>query len=772
MSPKPLVAAIAATLVMMSAARAAEQAPAGDKAVDLDKMQVIGHRQSRQVQTLLPENMVALPPGASVQKALNMMPGVNMQSVDALGVNEQSLSLSVRGFNTTRLGYTLDGMPLGDGAYNNYNGLSISRALIPENLSRADLSMGIANLGIASTSNLGGAVTYFSGHPAHDLSVRASQSFGSNGNRRTFARLDTGQFGGFSAYVSGMDSRSELYVDQRAYNTSYGRQFNGKLVYDFDRGSISAFGDYSRTSQANDFYMSKDALARLGWDWGGYAPDWDKALSRAYCNPGTLVAALCDKSGPDTYADGAFTGGQVLRDDDLYYVAADYSPTDSVDLHAQVYHHENKGAGNNWNYGWSNRNTPEQLPLLLRDTRYSIDRSGALFSAGWEIGIHHLQVGYWQEDNTSSAERYSFTNVTGPRSLNGYLAGQPNTGTFAQETTWRTRQYYVQDTLHLMEERLLVDFGFKSTDSRSDAAAMPGIAKTPISPTSSGQFATGSLRARDRFLPQVGVRFEVSPDQELFASYAENIAMFQGGFKLGPQAVSQAVWDSQGEPLKPERSTSLEGGYRVRMGDMQASVAAYTVKFEDRLLQYNPCNSREPNGPGCGNRFYNVGGVDSKGLELALMWQPAHWLDWYNSLSLNHSTYNDDYIQDGVLRPTAGKRQVDTPDKMFASALTLRDNHWFASLQGKYTGRRYYTYTNDQGFGGFTVFDLGAGYDFGAVGRLSGMKVSMNVANVTNKRYVANLDTSVFAPVDPNGTVVVAHSSAPRQVFMTLGLAF
>ena len=40
MSPKPLVAAIAATLVMMSAARAAEQAPAGDKAVDLDKVKV------------------------------------------------------------------------------------------------------------------------------------------------------------------------------------------------------------------------------------------------------------------------------------------------------------------------------------------------------------------------------------------------------------------------------------------------------------------------------------------------------------------------------------------------------------------------------------------------------------------------------------------------------------------------------------------------------------------------------------------------------------
>ncbi len=72
---------------------------------------------------------------------------MSAQSIDALGVNEQSLSLQVRGFNTTHLGYTLDGMPLGDGAYNNYNGLTISRALISENLGRADLATGIAGLG-------------------------------------------------------------------------------------------------------------------------------------------------------------------------------------------------------------------------------------------------------------------------------------------------------------------------------------------------------------------------------------------------------------------------------------------------------------------------------------------------------------------------------------------------------------------------------------------------------------------------------------------------
>ena len=126
------------------------------------------------------QNLAVQPPGTSVQKALNILPGVMAQSIDALGVNEQSLTLQVRGFSTTHLGYTLDGMPLGDGAYNNYNGLTISRALISENLGRADLATGIAGLGIASTSNLGGAVTYTSSDPHEEFGVAASQTFGSD----------------------------------------------------------------------------------------------------------------------------------------------------------------------------------------------------------------------------------------------------------------------------------------------------------------------------------------------------------------------------------------------------------------------------------------------------------------------------------------------------------------------------------------------------------------------------------------------------------------
>ena len=78
----------------------------------------------------------------------------------------------------------------------------------------------------------------------------------------------------------------------------------------------------------------------------------------------------------------------------------------------------------------------------------------------------------------------------------------------------------------------------------------------------------------------------------------------------------------------------------------------------------------------------------------------------------------------------------------------------------------------DQGFSGYTTFDLGVGYDFGAIGLLKHAKLSLNVTNLTNKRYAANFDNSVFAPTDPTGSIIVAHSSAPRQFFGTISTAF
>jgi len=262
--------ALAVTAPAAQAQTAPDAVSAEDNGAGADDIVVIGTGETRSVSTLVPANLDVLPPGSSVQKALNLLPGVSAQSIDALGVNEQSMSLQVRGFSTTHLGYTLDGMPLGDGAYNNYNGLTISRALISDNLGRADLATGIAGLAIPSTSNLGGAVTYASSDPKSELGLALSQTIGSENAARTFIRLDTGEHAGFSAYISGQYSRQDLFVDQHAGKKSTGKQINAKVQYKGDGFKLTGFFDLSRTNQADDTYATFDL--GLGYDIGNLGP--------------------------------------------------------------------------------------------------------------------------------------------------------------------------------------------------------------------------------------------------------------------------------------------------------------------------------------------------------------------------------------------------------------------------------------------------------------------------------------------------------------------
>ncbi|MFC5741480.1 TonB-dependent receptor [Dyella tabacisoli] len=746
---------------------AADAAPAKtDAAKNLETVSVIGQGETRQVQRITVKDVAVLPPGASIQKVLNRMPGVNVQSNDAFGANEESQTISLRGFNGQRLGYTLDGLPLGDNAYGNYNGLNISRALIAENFGGAELAQGIGGLGTASTSNLGGAIQYYSDDPATTFGGRFGQTFGTDQNRRTYLRLDSGDYHGFSMYLSAIRATADMWAQPNSPTST--KQFNAKGVYQFDGGRITAFADTSRTSQADYAYLSKSGMSRgLGWDWNLYAPDWKRALSAAYCAPVYTIKgkqdARCGFSGGVDNIDDAYYQSRALRSDDLYYLAGDFFPSDGVTVHAQVYHHENAGQGHWWSPGQkSYPGTPQELPISIRSTNYKINRNGAIASLAWEIGGHHLEGGVWYEQNHHNVER-NFYWISSPINDDTYLS-DPNRRLFSQAYVITTRQAYLQDSFKLFDDKLSVDIGVKSPHTTMTARNAGNImAEAPV--------ANGTLKASKTLLPQIGLGYKIDDKQELFLSYAKNIAAFQGGGASGPLLVTQAAYDATKGNLKPEQSRTIEGGYRYVQRDFEASVALYDVKFDNRLLSLNPCPSiQQGTTPACTTRFYNVGSVSSHGAEFSFIWKPLEHFEWYNSASFNRSTYDNNFTQNGVVIPTQGRVTVDTPRRMFASEINWTYGPWNVSLRGKYTGGRYYTYTNDQGFGGYTAFDFGAGYDFGAVSFAKDVRLSLNITNLTDKRYASNL--TAFANIDPNGRQLAFHASAPRQSFLTLDVKF
>jgi len=113
-----------------------------------DTISVIGQGETRQVQRIVPADVETLPPGTSPLKVLDILPGVHFESADPFGNYEWSTRISLRGFNQNRIGFTLDGIPLGDMSYGNNNGVHISRALISENLGQIELAQFVNKSGL------------------------------------------------------------------------------------------------------------------------------------------------------------------------------------------------------------------------------------------------------------------------------------------------------------------------------------------------------------------------------------------------------------------------------------------------------------------------------------------------------------------------------------------------------------------------------------------------------------------------------------------------
>ncbi|WP_163024053.1 TonB-dependent receptor plug domain-containing protein, partial [Pseudomonas viridiflava] len=80
----------------------------------LGTVSVIGQGETRQVQRVSDKDIKAYSAATNPMKVLQRLAGVSFQSGDPLGREESSQRISLRGFDMHHLGYTLDGVTLGN----------------------------------------------------------------------------------------------------------------------------------------------------------------------------------------------------------------------------------------------------------------------------------------------------------------------------------------------------------------------------------------------------------------------------------------------------------------------------------------------------------------------------------------------------------------------------------------------------------------------------------------------------------------------------------
>jgi iron complex outermembrane receptor protein len=733
---------------------------------------VFGAGQTRQQASITQAAIAIEAPGTSPLKAIERLPGVSFQSADAFGNYEWSARIVLRSFNQNQLGFTLDGVPLGDMSYGNHNGLHISRAIISENVGRVDVAQGSGALSTASSSNLGGTVQFVSRRPAEDFGLEVAGTFGNEDTLRGYVRLDTGAFGPASTALA--LSFADHSMDKwKGVGEQNQQQFNVSLLQPIGRGEITGFINRSERRE-NDYQdMSLEQIARLGRDFDNISGDYGLAVRIADVanNRGDTGAAVTNAAAGRVYpagigtVDDAYFNAAGLRDDTLGALTLTYPLTDMLSVSLTGYGHQNEGQGLWWTpYVATPVGAPDQngtaitapSPISVRTTEYEIDRKGAFGSVNLDLGAHALEAGFWFEQNDFNHARrfYGLARAANTRSSLNFLEN-PFFTQWEYDFDTETRLFYVQDSWSITEA-LTVFGGFKSLSVENSARTVTGPNKT------------GTIKAEDNFLPQIGATYELSADHQLFASYSENIRAFESSNTGGPFSASAAGFAALRTTIEPESSKTIEAGWRFRFEQLQGSVAVYNVEFENRLLGVSL------GAPilGLGSGIQNVGSVQSRGFEAAAVWNFAD--DWsaFGSFSYNDSTYEDD-VRDGagvLVAATGGKTVVNTPETLFRAEMAYDNGALFGTLAAAYTGERFSSYLNDESVEGYTLVEFTGGYRFVDTGTWAdGTEVQVNVTNLLDEDHISTVGSGGFQNTAGRQTFL---PGAPRQAFVTLRRRF
>jgi iron complex outermembrane receptor protein len=721
---------------------------------------VYGKGEVRQVTEISAQDIQLTTAGSSPFIALRKLPGVNFQSADPFGTYEWSTRITLRGFNQNQLGFTLDGVPLGDMSYGNTNGLHISRAIIADIIGQTRVSQGAGALGTASTSNLGGTLEFFSRDPQDELGIAGNITYGDSNTIRAYGTLDTGDLGGFKAYVSAAHIDADKW---KGFGAQRSTQVNAKLVADFSpTTSFTAFVNFADRKE-NDYQdLSQEMIGRLGYDWDNISNDWPLAVRLAFigANRGDTGVVV----GPNTFGttypapirtiDDAYFDAAGLRRDWLASGRIDQQLGDNVTVGVQAYLHTNKGQGS-WITPYVA--SPGGVPLSFRTTEYEIERIGVLGDLEAELGAHTFSIDLWYENNDFEQARRFYT-MGNSQTVPGASALDYQSNPFF--TQWnnayntKTFQYAVQDQWEV-SDAFTVTAGFKGQSVKLEATAI-----NPVP----GPLALGEIKSDDFFLPQVGVLYRLGGGSEIFASFTQNQRAFTAAATTGPFATSAAGFAALRDRIEPEKTNTYEVGFRFGEGQLSGVIAAYLVNFQNRLLAV-------PQGPGIvGNAalLSNVGDVRSIGAEIGVQWEPVTNFTVTGSYAYNENTYRDDVInQSGVVvQRIAGRTVVDSPESIANLEMAYDDGQFYARGNANYTSERFFTFSNDRSVEGRVLVDALIGFRLNSENRfLDGLAIEGTVTNLFDEEYVGTIGSNGFGFAGDNQTLL---AGAPQQFFVTL----
>ncbi|WP_084456024.1 TonB-dependent receptor [Novosphingobium rosa] len=691
--------------------------------------------------------------GQVVDDIINYMPGVSFQNNSPYG--DAGGTLSIHGFDGSRISQTLDGIPMNDSG--NY-ALYPSEQIDSELIERIDVSLGSTDIDSPTASATGSTVNYVMRNPTEDFHVRMKGSAGQYDYMRIFGVVDTGIFTPFGtrALISASRQSSTYTYDANSKLNKW--QVNGKIYQPVGSGddfvSLATWYSQGRGNRYGDVQL-KNTAGQFPASFKDVSASIPAQCQAAAARPGVADTANgCGTSYDLGYnpadrfnvrMNTRFTLGHGL----ILTVDPSYNYTKSNGSAAVV--------GTEGNYLLGTAKTPIAgfiggKPYLGGvdlngdgDTRDTVEVNAPSNTKTKRFVVVSNLI--WKA-NASNTLRLNYTfdhsylRQTGELGLlqqNGQPASYfPDTNPILdasglpiekrnRSSISMLNQVAGEYRGEFIDHRLVLTGGVRApffhrelTNYCVSESGGSGYVDCFNNPTYQAAFLAANPTYQapqsrhynfNRVLPSAGFTFKVIPSTSLFFDYSQGI--YVPSTDMLYDAFAFQSTDARSTP-KPETTFNFEGGVRYKTSKVQAELSGWYTVYHNRIAETAiPSPQDETTTISV---FSNLGTVHKYGIDGSISYKPVPALSLYlfgsylkskilGNVANGECTANNVKFGDSagigtcttkgqtIYALTAGMRESGTPTFMIGTRVQAHVGPLDLGIQAKHTGPRY---VNDQ----------------------------------------------------------------------------
>lgn len=718
------------------------------------------------------EYLATQTPGQTVLESLNLQPGVTFNNNDPYG--SSGGDIVIRGFDSNRISLNVDGIQLNDtGNYAIYS----NQQLDPELIERATVTPGSTDVDSPTASATGGSINYITLRPTNDFGGYIQPGVGSFGYKRLFGLVNTGEIGpwGTKAFFSASYTNYDVFngpgeLEKKQYNARIFQDLGGRdfasiaFHYNENRNNFIAstnvanFKSTGRVSTGNPRFPG---TAFYGWsinpsNTGNIRGQFSKSLTET-------LRLTVDPTFQYVLANGGGTTNINERDPRLQGTAYDVAvgtgaAAPGVDLNGD---------------GDVNDTVRLYSPNNTNTRRYSVNTSLI-----WDVADdHRLRLSYtWDRGRHRQTGEYGFLGADGhPEDVFGGKEGNGRQILTRDGDVFQRRNRSSVALLNrigleyignFFEDALTVNLGvaapffkrelnnFCYQQNTFDAycgrltAAEADFATPGVAPGAPRSFE----REYEDVLPNVGATWRFSDNQQVYASYAENLS--------SPR--TDDLYDRVPATPEPETSQTFDLGYRYQSGSFIASVAGFQSKFDNYIVR---AFEELPGGETIAYSV-NAGEIDRWGVDGQIGFEPIDNLSLSGSLSFIETEIGSNIPGEtaGTVFQTRGRELPEVPKWQAGARAQYDFGPVQVGLQSKWVDVRWTNLTNTEKTNSYIVTDLDLRWDLGVIGYDDAF-IQLNVTNLTDEVYLGNISTATSGGR-------TAQQGAPRAVSVSLRATF